>query len=620
VNWQHFSAFVWLRRRLLVRQMKRAGAVNAVVTVLLVAFAALLAAGLFISFLMIGLFALPDAPPEVLMYVWDGLAVAFLFFWMMGLLVDLQRAEVLSLDKFLHYPVSLTSAFLINYLSSWLSVSVCLVVPAMVALALGLIIVKGPALLLQFLLLAGFLLMVTALSYQFQGWLASLMTNPRRRRTVIVFVTMGFVLLFQLPNLVNILRPWETQREDPFIVQAHEQQANLQRAFEAHEISQQELFKRQAELESKILAHQTEQNAETLGQVQRTAWIMNLVLPPGWLPLGVDSAARGEVGYALLGTFGMVSIGAFSLWRAYRTTLRLYTGDFSTARTQAVSIAVPVPAGPAAEHLLERNLPGLSERASAVALGAFRSLLRAPEAKMMLLTPILMVLIFGGMFFARRVRTPDMRELDVPEMARPLVVFGTMTVILLSMGQLIGNQFGLDRGGFRVYVLSAAPRRDILLGKNLAMAPIVLGLGLFMVGLVEIAQRLRLEHLLATIPQMIAMYLIFCLVANIQAILAPMAIRAGSFKPVNPRAIPVLIQMAFALFCPILFAPMLLPLGIEFVLEQLDLLHGVPVCLLLSVLECIGVIFLYRLLLPWQGSLLQGREQKILELVASKAE
>jgi ABC-2 type transport system permease protein len=612
VNWQHFSTFLWLRWRLLVRQMKRAGAVNAVVTVLLVAFVALLAAGLFISFLMVGLFALPDAPPEVLMYVWDGLAAAFLFFWMMGLLVDLQRSEVLSLDKFLHFPVSLTSAFLINYLSSWLSVSVCLVVPAMVALALGLIIVKGPALLLQFLLLAGFLLMVTALSYQFQGWLASLMTNPRRRRTVIVFVTMGFVLLFQLPNLVNILRPWETQREDPFVVQAHEQQANLQRAFEAHEISQQELFRRQAELQSEILTHQTEQNAETLSQVQRTAWIMNLVLPPGWLPLGVESAARGEFGYALLGTLGMVSIGAFSLWRAYRTTLRLYTGDFRTARKQAVAVAAPVPAALAAGHLLERTLPGLSDRASAVALGAFRSLLRAPEAKMMLLTPILMVLIFGSMFFTRRV--------EMPEMVRPLVVFGTMTVILVSMGQLIGNQFGLDRGGFRVYVLSAAPRRDILLGKNLAMAPIVLGLGLFMVGLVEIAQRLRLEHLLATIPQMIAMYLIFCLVANLQAILAPMAIRAGSFKPVNPRAIPVLIQMAFALFCPILFAPMLLPLGIEFVLERLDVVHGVPVCLLLSVLECIGVIFLYRLVLPWEGNLLQGREQKILEQVASKAE
>ena len=48
--------------------------------------------------------------------------------------------------------------------------------------------------------------MVTALTYQFQGWLASLMSNPRRRRTVIVVATAVFVLIFQLPNLLNSLR------------------------------------------------------------------------------------------------------------------------------------------------------------------------------------------------------------------------------------------------------------------------------------------------------------------------------------------------------------------------------------------------------------------------------
>ncbi len=612
MSWQHFSTFVWLRWRLLVRQMKRAGAVNAIVTAILIALVGVLAASMFVAFLMVGLFALPDAPPEVLMYVWDGLAVGFLFFWMMGLLVDLQRSEVLSLEKFLHFPVSLTSAFLINYLSSWLSISLVVVVPAMLALGLGLVIVKGPALLLQFALLAGFLLMVTALSYQFQGWLASLMTNPRRRRTIIVFVTMGFVLLCQIPNLVNIFRPWDVQREDSFMTQVQEQQARLVREFNAREITQEELLRQQAELQREVRDHNADQNAQTLGQVEHTVWIMNLALPPGWLPLGVAASARGEVGYALLATLGMTSIGAFSLWRAYRTTLRLYTGAFGGGDRPAVAPAAAVPSAQPTSQLLERRLPGLSEQASVVALGAFRSLLRAPEAKMMLLTPILLVVIFGSMFFTRRV--------DMPEMARPLVVFGTMSVILLSMGQLIGNQFGLDRGGFRVYVLSAAPRRDILLGKNLAMAPIVLGLGGFMVALVEIAQHLRLEHLLAAIPQMIAMYLTFCSVANLQAILAPMAIRPGSFKPVNPRAIPILIQMAFALFCPILFAPMLLPLAIEFAVEQLGGIQGVPICLILSALECAGIILLYRLLLPWEGSLLQSREQKILELVASKAE
>ena len=40
------------------------------------------------------------------------------------------------------------------------------------------------------------------------------------------------------------------------------------------------------------------------------------------------------------------------------------------------------------------------------------------------------------------------------------------------MSQLLGNQFGFDRGGFRVYVLSPASRRDVLLGKNLSFVPL----------------------------------------------------------------------------------------------------------------------------------------------------
>ena len=47
---------------------------------------------------------------------------------------------------------------------------------------------KGILLLPVLPALAAFLLMVTALTYQFQGWLASLMSNPRRRRTVIVVI------------------------------------------------------------------------------------------------------------------------------------------------------------------------------------------------------------------------------------------------------------------------------------------------------------------------------------------------------------------------------------------------------------------------------------------------
>jgi hypothetical protein len=615
VNREHLKAFLWLRWRLLVHQIQRGGVVNVVLLAILAGGAVLLAASLFVTFFLVGLFALDDASPQVLLYVWDGLVFGFLLLWSIGLLVDLQRSEVLSLDRFLHLPVSLKGAFLINYISSLVSVSLVIVVPPMIALALALVIVKGPAMLLVFPLLAAFLLMITAVTYQFQGWLASLMANQRRRRTVIVVVTMAFVLLFQLPNLINILRPWQPERSDDFRARMEERKTELKRDRDAGKITQAEYDRSSLDLTRDEQVHNDEAKTQALRQleqVEQVVRVANVVLPPGWLPLGAADCAEGKVLYGLLGTLGMGAIGSLSLWRAYRTTVRLYTGEFTSGKKAVAAVATPVKAGRPAGHLLEKTLPWVSEQASAIALGGFRSLLRAPEAKMLLLTPIIMVVVFGSMFLAQKV--------TVPEMARPLVVFGGLSMLLLSMGQLIGNQFGFDRSGFRVFVLSAAPRRDILLGKNLAVAPLVLGLGAMVVVLVEVLQRLRFEHFLAAFPQMVSMFLLYCLLANCQSIYAPMAIRAGSFKPVTPKAVPILLQMAFAMLSPIIYLPVLLPLGIEFALEELAGVQGIPVYLLLSVLECAAIVYVYRLVLGWEGGLLQAREKKILELVTTKAE
>ena len=62
---------------------------------------------------------------------------------------------------------------------------------------------------------------------------------------------------------------------------------------------------------------------------------------------------------------------------------------------------------PAVPVCLERRLAWVSEQAAAIALAGFRSLLRAPEAKMMLLTPIIMAVIFGSMLLRRGVDMPE---------------------------------------------------------------------------------------------------------------------------------------------------------------------------------------------------------------------
>jgi hypothetical protein len=322
--------------------------------------------------------------------------------------------------------------------------------------------------------------------------------------------------------------------------------------------------------------------------------------------------AEGKVWPGLLGTLGLTLIGTASMWRAYRTTVRYYTGQLTAAPT-APAVAPPSEEKSAAPaFFLERKIPWVSEPAAAIALASFRSLLRAPEAKMMLLSPILLVIIFGSMFMAR--------TMNPPEALRPLFPFGAMALVLFSMIALVGNQFGFDRNGFRVYVLSPARRHEVLLGKNLAIAPLALGLGAVLAVLLEAMYPMRIDYLLAVVPQLVSMFLVFCLLANWLSIFAPMAIRAGSLKAAQPRGLTILLHLAFTFLFPLALLPTLLPMGIEVLLQDVEFLSGWPIGLALAVLECLGIVYLYRIVLSWQGSLLQSREQRILQLVTVKSE
>jgi hypothetical protein len=261
---------------------------------------------------------------------------------------------------------------------------------------------------------------------------------------------------------------------------------------------------------------------------------------------------------------------------------------------------------------LEKRLPWLSEQSTVIALGGFRALLRAPEAKMLLLTPAIMVIVFGSLLAARAT--------DPPAAVRPIIAFGAMSMILLTLVQMIGNQFGFDRGGFRVFVLCPADRKDILLGKNLAVAPLALGMCALAVTVVQFVYPMRIDYFLAAFVQSLSMFLLFCLLANGLSMLAPLPISAGSIKPMSPKGLALLLHLGFMFVFPVTMAITLVPVGIGVGLDALEWSHGAPICLALGMAECVAIVFLYRYLLTLQGKLLTAREQRILEVVATKAE
>src|SRR5262249_12296797 len=71
VNWQHFKAILGLRWRLTVNQARRSGVANLVVLIILMVLGVLVSLVMFGAMLLVGLLALDEAEPGVLMLVWD---------------------------------------------------------------------------------------------------------------------------------------------------------------------------------------------------------------------------------------------------------------------------------------------------------------------------------------------------------------------------------------------------------------------------------------------------------------------------------------------------------------------------------------------------------------------
>jgi ABC-2 type transport system permease protein len=345
-------------------------------------------------------------------------------------------------------------------------------------------------------------------------------------------------------------------------------------------------------------------------------------LPPGWLPYGAMALAEARVVPAILGTLGLALLGMASLGRACRTTLRLHLG----APGGAIAVTAPARTRRLPEstrtrppaRLLEWRLPYVSEHASAITMAGFRTLTRAPEARLMLLSPLILAVVFGGMMM--RGGGPVTFASDPSVLLRPILSVGLFLLILMGMNQIAANQFGFDRDGFRVFVLGSAARRDVLLGKNLALLPLALGLGLLTLLALQLFVPMRMDHFAATLAQTVSVYLVYCLITNLLSIYAPIPIKPGTLRPARTNTILTLVNVAAILVFPFALLPTLVPLGVEAALDWWAGVRGLPIYLGLSVVQVALVVLAYRRALDWQGSLLQAREQQILDAVTVTAE
>jgi hypothetical protein len=592
MNWEQFRAILWLRWRLTRNQLMRGSGVGAVIAALAMVLLVLLAVGAGAGATLIGVFALKSASATELMFIWDGVIFFVLFFSLIAVLTDLQRSESVDLTRLLHLPIGLKQVLVFNYLASLVSLGTVLALAVMFGLVAGMIISRGVLFLLAIPLVLAFVFMFTAWIYCLRGWLLSLMVNPRRRRAVIMWITVGVIVAGQSPQLIHLAASRKGKRH-------HESQPAAQPALDEKGIEAQE----------KTKAAQEEKKARAIAIGTR----VNQWVPLLWLPNGMRALAERQILPALWGAAGMFALGWLGLSRAYRATLRFYRGD-ERVRLVREAPATARPKKPA-RNWVERSLPWLPDDTTGMAWAQFRSMTRAPEVRMMLGMGLFVAIFVPLVLMVRGGFSPRFSET-----VRPFLGTGIMAMVLFSLLQLVCNQFGCDRDGFRGLVLLPMPRDRLLLGKNVAMFPLATAIMLVPLVAVSVMAELSPPVVLATVFQFAAAFLMYCAIGNLASILLPYRIAAGSLKPTKQSWQTSLGVMAVHFSFPMVIWPVFLPPLLGLGLERWIGWPAGWVNLFATLLLATGFGALYVVTLRPLGRLLQRREQHILRAVTEVRE
>lgn len=203
------------------------------------------------------------------------------------------------------------------------------------------------------------------------------------------------------------------------------------------------------------------------------------------------------------------------------------------------------------------------------------------------------------------------------EWVRPFVALGSSFLAMAGVSQLLQNQFGFDRDGFRALLLAPVSEVDFLIGKNAATAPLALGLALITLIFQQIALPLQWTHFIASLFQTGTLYLVACLVGNLMSIMTPLGIASGSLKPVNFNLGTIILQFLLFFLAPLGMVPAIAPLGLEWLSERFSFFPGVPFYLLGAAFYLVVLLLVYRPLIRWQADLLRRRKWKILEAVTN---
>jgi hypothetical protein len=250
----------------------------------------------------------------------------------------------------------------------------------------------------------------------------------------------------------------------------------------------------------------------------------------------------------------------------------------------------------------------MDDDTAACAWTNFAALVRHPQARMGLIMPVIFGIIFFGaiMVHMTRMESPVLRTVAT-------VLLPAMSI----MGSIVwlSNAFGADGDGFRSWMLLPTARHKYVLGKNLAVYPLVIAQSLLLLILAGVLLRPGPVLLAVALVQVTQLFLTSCILGNLFSMYFPYRIPTEVIRRTSTKlVVAALANLVFFCFLPVFAIPTLFCAFVDPLVTGFSNYSGRPVIgLLCSFVFLALTLVAYRLSLEPTGALLARREEKILE-------
>lgn len=344
--------------------------------------------------------------------------------------------------------------------------------------------------------------------------------------------------------------------------------------------------------------------------MQSPAWGAADWLPPGMAARAVSSAAHGSyaIAVAFLAVLALCTIA--TIYLASWLIERVYVGDEVGIRPrvtrQRAALHVPV----AVREAREVGEEALAQRVPVVWAmfeKELRYLVRDPYYKVVLMN---FVYIFFVSLFAMFNNVQHIGS-DVERLA---LAWGATALLLMMQTQIVCNIFGTEGAGAATLFLTPAPRRDILMGKNLSAV-----LGLSVVNLLYAAATSGAAGVLAAFPLLFCWLelalVAFIAVGNVASVYFPYRLVMRGWRIRQQSASRgcgyFFIYVGVMCAAGVILCPVLAALAVPFFLAPAWLGLGIPLALLYAA-------GMYLLSLKLAAPMLAERETQILARVTAE--